>query len=347
MEQSVNKRILGQVGFWALVMLLLPLFITGGKLPPEMISRGIRALLGITIFITFNLKFLFPRFYIRGNIRQYIVVSVLTLIVMVVLINIGQYLFPKDMLLPQIATLEHRPIQIMRTIGPVFPMLVVMLTSTLIEIYIIAAKSSKEAAQLKSEKLEAELKFLKSQINPHFLFNSLNNIYTLTHINPKSAGDSLLKLSEMLRYLLYECDAEKVPLGRELTYLKNYIALFNLKDEEELNIKFDATDVNEQVMIAPLLFIPFIENAFKHSQIEDLDNGWIEIALFGDEEQVFFEVKNSIPDVDFSKDGVGGIGLQNVKRQLELLYPNRHSLEIERKEKEFNIGLKVILNEKF
>ena len=143
----------------------------------------------------------------------------------------------------------------------------------------------------------------------------------------------------MLRYLLYECDADKVPLERELTYLQNYIDLFSLKDDEALNIKFDAKDVNSSLMIAPLLFIPFVENAFKHSQIEDLENGWIDISIIGDDKQLFFEIKNSVPKLAFSKDDVGGIGLQNVKRQLQLLYPKQHELKIEQSDGQFAVSL--------
>ena len=209
------------------------------------------------------------------------------------------------------------------------------------EIAVVANRSANETVQLKSEKLEAELNFLKSQISPHFLFNSLNNIYTLTFFDAKLAGDSVLRLSEMLRYLLYECNAERVPIARELIYLKNYIALFELKEEEKLNIQLDMSKVDEQVLIAPLLLTPFIENAFKHSQVENVENGWITINMSADETNIQFEVSNSLPAINYEKEEGGGIGLQNIKRQLELIYPAQHDLNIEQQGDSFHVQLSI------
>lgn len=345
MNFSINQRIGWQVLIWGGIFLGLPFLISGGQMSDRVLFRSLGTFFGILIFIPLNLKVFFTRFYTKGEIWKHSIASIFSVILISLFIiwirsffEISNGYFPEN-----IRRARYIPIVFFHLLGNIFPLSLVFLSSTLYEISIIANQSAREAAQLKSEKLEAELKFLKSQINPHFLFNSLNNIYTLTVINPKSAGDSLLKLSEMLRYLLYECDAEKVTLGRELAYLQNYIDLFSLKDEEALHINFDATDVDKDIMIAPLLFIPFIENAFKHSQVEDLENGWINIILFGDTEQVYFEVKNSLPKIDFSKDKVGGIGLQNVNRQLELVYPKRHTLNINKTETEFSVELTILL----
>lgn len=345
MNSSINQRIGWQILIWGGIFLGLPFLISGGQMNDRVLFRSLGTFLGVLIFIPLNLKLFFPDFYAKGKIRKYTIILIISIILISLFIvwlrsffDISSSHFPREM-----RKGAQIPIELFHLLGNIFPLSMVLLSSTLYEISIVANQSAREAAQLKSEKLESELKFLKSQINPHFLFNSLNNIYTLTVIDPKSAGDSLLKLSEMLRYLLYECDAKKVPLGRELSYLQNYIDLFSLKDEEALNIKFDTKDVNEDVMIAPLLFIPFIENAFKHSQVEDLEKGWINITLFGDAKQVYFEVKNSLPKVEFSKDKVGGIGLQNVNRQLELVYPEKHTLNINKTETEFSVELTIIL----
>lgn len=345
MNSSINQRIGWQIFIWGSIFFGLPFLFLGDQMGTRAILSATGAFLSALIFIPLNLQVNFPQFYSKGKFWQYIGISIFSIIVISVFI-VWLRTFV-DVPVPQpprdIRRIKGIPKEVLYTIRNMFPLLVMFFSSTLYEVSIVANQSARETAQLKSEKLEAELKFLKSQINPHFLFNSLNNIYTLTVLNPESAGSSLLKLSEMLRYLLYECDAEKVTLGRELTYLQNYIDLFSLKDEEALNIKFDVKDVNTEVMIAPLLLIPFIENAFKHSQIEDLEKGWINITLFGDEEQVYFEVKNSLPQTTFSKDEVGGIGLQNVKRQLSLLYPEKHTLKIDKTNTEFSVALTILL----
>lgn len=342
MNTTINQRIIGQIFLWVIIFFCLPFLVSGGQLGTQFLYRALGLLTGLVIFIPLNLKILFPIFYKKREFGKFVLMAVSSvLIISSAIVYFRSFIDVPDLLLPDIQHVKNIPKPIFYTMSIFFPLLMVFLSSTLYEILIVANQSAREAVQLKSEKLESELKFLKSQINPHFLFNALNNIYTLTVINPKSAGDSLLKLSEMLRYLLYECDADKVRLGRELTYLQNYIDLFSLKDEADLNIKFDVNDVDENVMIAPLLLIPFVENAFKHSQIEDLEHGWINIILFGDTKQVYFEIKNSLPKTNFSKDEVGGIGLQNVKRQLELIYPNKHTLKIDKSETEFSVELTI------
>ena len=187
------------------------------------------------------------------------------------------------------------------------------------------------------------MKFLKSQINPHFLFNALNNIYTLSVLKSDDAPEHLLKLSGMLRYMLYDCNAERVLLSKEIEYLKNYIDLYKLKDSRGLNIRVDLDESRPGLVVAPLLFIPFIENAFKHSQIEDLDKGWIEIGLQTRDTGIDFKVSNSVPDRNFTKDASGGIGLSNVQRQLELLYPEKHELHISNRPTQFDVSLKIDL----
>lgn len=340
MNSTVNKRIFIQITIWAFIFWGFPFLVTGGQVDERMLYRSLAMILGAIIIVPLNLKVLFPTFYSKQKPLQYLLWAIISIVVIALFLVWIRSFFDTPDFIPREVRRKRRP-EIFYFIGNFFPLLMVVLSSALYEISIVAAQSAQEAAQLKSEKLESELKFLKSQINPHFLFNSLNNIYTLTMLNPDAAGESVLKLSKMLRYLLYECDAEKVALGRELSYLENYIALFSLKDDEPLNIKFDKTNVQEEMMIAPLLLIPFVENAFKHSQIEDLENGWINIKLSNDNKQIYFEVKNSLPQQDFAKDKVGGIGLNNVKRQLELIYPNKHTLKIDKMEKEFSIELRI------
>ena len=231
-----------------------------------------------------------------------------------------------------------------------FPIFGDMMIGILLFITSIAFKSSqlavlkeKETIQLKNENLNTELKFLRSQINPHFLFNSLHNIYTLSVIKSDKTSQMIIMLSDMLRFMLYDCKKEKVMISREVDYLKNFIALARLKDEHIKNIATEFDIEKEDLLIEPMLFIPFLENSFKHSKIEDLDNGWIDLKMKAKPNKVTFELKNSIAKNDFTKDQVGGIGLENVKRRLSLLYPNHHELSITKSSDTFSVKLNLLV----
>lgn len=194
---------------------------------------------------------------------------------------------------------------------------------------------------LLNENLQTEMKFLKSQINPHFLFNALNNIYSLSITKSGKASEMILKLSGMLRYVLYECNSKKVPLGKEITYIENFIDFQLLKIEGTPHVMIDFERVDPNLQVEPMLFIPFIENSFKHSNIEDIDNGWITMTIETEVSQIIFKIKNSIPSKDYSKDKSGGIGLQNIKKRLQLLYADMHKLIIHQDEKTFSVYLTI------
>ena len=198
----------------------------------------------------------------------------------------------------------------------------------------------KAQQELEKSKLEAELKLLKAQVNPHFLFNTLNNIYSLAYTNGKDSADMILKLSDLMRYMIYESDEKWVPLQKEVNYLTNYIDLQKLKKSKEQNIKFEVKGDVESVQVAPMLFIPFFENAFKHGEINST-GGYLESTLSSENNSVVFHIKNSVPAAEAKKDKVGGIGLENIKKRLELLYPGRYQLEINGNDHFFEVSLKI------
>ncbi len=344
MKFTVAQRIGIQIGIWFCIGFLIPFFASGGNLPLHMYPRMLTTLFGAILIVMINVSYLFPTYYKTRKIKQFI------LFLLVIIFTLGtikywivNHLFESSAIIVPIARLHPQGELAFHLIGSYMPLIIFSLASTLFELAGLAHQKDQEAIQLRNEKLESELKFLKSQINPHFLFNSLNNIYSLTLFDAQLAGASVLKLSEMLRYLLYECDAEKVAIGKELAYLENYIDLFMLKEEEKLNISFDIGEVDSGVLIAPLLLIPFLENAFKHSQIEDVEKGWIKAKLIVNKQYVQFEVKNSLPSIPMSKDKSGGIGLQNVKRQLQLLYPDSHKLQVYQESDYFITNLHIAI----
>jgi len=193
---------------------------------------------------------------------------------------------------------------------------------------------------LETEKLNAELAFLKSQINPHFLFNSLNNIYSLAYQKSDKAPEAILKLSEIMRYMLYESNDEKVSLEDEINYLENYIDLQKLRVKEhvylELNIKVD----NFQHRIMPLLVISFLENVFKHGVATDKEHP-IRITVEVQNNRLHFKAQNKKSKLN--KDKSGGIGLTNLKRRLELGYPDKHTFIVQDNEDFYSSELFVYL----
>ena len=217
----------------------------------------------------------------------------------------------------------------------------IILISIVSRMFYQKQKEEKKKAELRNENLISEMKFLKSQVNPHFLFNALNNIYTLVLLKHESATTMLMKLSEMLRYMLYECNDDLVPLEKEIAYINNYIELQQLKTEQPQNISTIFNIENNKAMIPPLLLIPFIENSFKHSRIIDAENGRVRIKLSSTEKMIHFEISNSIPAVPIAKDKIKGIGLENVRRRLDLLYPGSYELNISETKSAFNVELNI------
>ncbi|MEL6653679.1 MAG: histidine kinase [Bacteroidota bacterium] len=200
---------------------------------------------------------------------------------------------------------------------------------------------------LEKEKLSTELKFLRSQFNPHFLFNTINSIFYLIHKNPQMASDSLAQFSDLLRYQLYECNEALIPLHKEVEYLHNFVELEKLRQEDNLRVDCEmAIPAYGDLMIAPFLLIPFVENAFKH--VSDHEKGnWIEIEASLEERDLYLRVSNSVsasPNASTELFETGGIGLQNVKRRLALLYPDQHRLSVQAEEKVFTIQLQISLS---
>jgi len=195
--------------------------------------------------------------------------------------------------------------------------------------------------EVAKEKAETELSFLKSQINPHFLFNSLNSVYFLIHKENREAREALHKFSEMLRYQLYEMNGDKIPVEREITYLKDYVALQQLRKDEKFSVQFNCPADMKGFLIEPLLLIPFVENAFKHISHNSDNSNFVNIGLDCTHGTLLLTIDNSKgPGINQTKKN-GGIGLVNVKRRLELLYPGKHELKIEESDNTFSVKLNL------
>ncbi|HKK42373.1 MAG TPA: histidine kinase [Bacteroidales bacterium] len=203
------------------------------------------------------------------------------------------------------------------------------------------SKIEKMQEEMERARLNAELAFLKNQVSPHFFFNTLNNIYSLSKISPEDSRDAILKLSNMMRYLLYDSEDGDTKLSNEIELMKNYIDLMRLRLEEnyKLSVKFQGK--YRDFTIPPLLFIPLIENAFKHG-VSYSENSFIDISLSTTDNTIVFRTFNSISRFPGRHDtGSSGIGLQNVRKRLDLLFPGRHVLQINKTESTFEVLLRI------
>ena len=192
--------------------------------------------------------------------------------------------------------------------------------------------------EIEKEKLTAELNFLKAQVNPHFLFNTLNNLYYLAYSKSDKTTEVIEKLSLMMRYMIYDSNYPQVQLNKEIEYMQNYISLEKLRLSDKVKIQFSIDGDTDAVRITPLILITFLENAFKHGVTNTAQESWIEVKLGCSPGRLNFSVVNSKPTVS-KVDGKSGIGLQNVKRRLELSYPGKHKLVMTDSPTEYNVQL--------
>ncbi|GAB3915960.1 sensor histidine kinase [Larkinella terrae] len=199
--------------------------------------------------------------------------------------------------------------------------------------------------QLAKEKLEAELKLLKSQIHPHFLFNTLNNLYALTVNQSPKAPEIVFKLSELMSYMLYDSNLAQVPLRKEIQYIENYITLEKIRYGDRLDVSLNSYAPLDGILIAPLIILPFVENSFKHGVNRQLDSVWVRVDVLTNDNALIFKIENSkavdpaasIPEVQ------SGIGLRNVRKRLDIIYGTRYSLQLFNEEDTYLVVLKIEL----
>jgi len=323
----------------------------------------------LAVLFYFNAYFVYPVIYKQQNIWLYI----LSLIVLVAgLMSLSHYISSLLNLPGQPARLLTRPLAGGHLHGHIrgggrprpgmpfrglqrswstwyfanlLPYLCIAGTSISYRIITDNSNQEKIRKEKENESLKTELSFLRSQVSPHFLFNILNNLVSLARKKSDMLEPSLIELSGLMRYMLYENDDEKVSLSREVEYLKSYIALQMLRFGDDITITFNPSGNINDYYIEPMLLAPFVENAFKHGGDADHDPQ-INIMLSVDDATGWldFKVMNSIEAQQHSKDKTSGIGLNNVKRRLELLYKENYKLDIVKSEKVFIADLKIKLN---
>jgi two-component system, LytTR family, sensor kinase len=285
--------------------------------------------------IYFLLYFLVPRFL---NRQKYLVFTCATIILILAGTTLSSLTF--ELYYYQVYKNLSNTFLIM-TVSQTVDMVIVVLIFLSADIIYSRYQNDLRNRKIEKEKLETELNFLKSQLNPHFLFNALNSIYVLIEEDKKVASQTLLKFSGLLRYQLYECKENFVEVSRELEFLNDYTGLEKLRNGDNLQVKFDIPENINHFAIAPFILIPFVENAFKHVSRNPHKENYVEIESEIIHDAFIFKVSNTVDHNSLEKNKNGGIGLQNVKRRLELLYPEKHELTIFKQNGTFDVMLKL------
>jgi len=310
-----------------------------GGISEYLLRIGATSMLTVLVYFI-NYLFLIPKYLFNKKFLVYVLVILLTLVISCVIVDLYYYF-----VVSVVQNWHHRPSPIFSR-GmwvPLFPLLTGIAIGISIRLGKEWARVEKERRELQGEKLMSELAFLKSQVNPHFLFNTLNNICSLARKKSNDTESAIIKLSQIMRYMLTDSRQEKVGLEEEVEYLNNFIELQKIRIADKVNISFKIQGDNSAIQIEPLLLIPFVENAFKHG-VSYNEKSSIQIELLTGSGELMFMVENSkgsgknAPRLEES-----GIGLKNVSRRLELLYPGKHELEIRESESQYYVMLKIKL----
>ncbi len=277
----------------------------------------------LVILFYYNYHIAIPRFYL-GRKYPFLALSILGSFIILFLLN--YVLIPRDIKVYQGANALGSSFNL-------FMFIIVYVFSFAICIY-------EQWQFTKEQMLNTEISFLKAQINPHFLFNTLNSIYALTLVKSDNAPDAVIRLSGMMRYAVSEANYGQVPLSKEISYISNYVALQKLRITEKILITYELTGETEDKLITPFLLIPFIENAFKYGvNAEENSDIWIRIDI--NDTDLVMQVENNKVYVKKDKDYGTSLGIKNTKKRLQLLYPGRHSLKIKDGKYDFRVLLQI------
>ena len=290
---------------------------------------------GHLIMVYSLLYFLVPRFLLNRKYLQFF----LGLIVLVAVCGI--YTVVAQLSLFSNPRLQGATFSVGRNVLPFIHVAAIAASIKLLKFWYIQKRQTQEAEQ---QRTVAELKLLKAQLHPHFLFNTLNNLYSHTlEFSPKSP-EIVLRLSELLRFMIYDSNAHRIALTREVELLQDYISLEKLRYGDRLELSVSISGETEKYQIAPLLLLPFLENAFKHGTSKQIDQCWINFTLSVKEGVMSFKLLNSIEILDNGNPSLpGGVGLENVRKRLEILYSGKYKLEARRMEEVYVVNLELQL----
>lgn len=330
---SLNSR---EVLFQVLLHLLVFTFYSFDKNQPTIEAYHVAFFANYAVAAFFINYFFLPRFYYQKKYLQFFLLTLLT---------VAGAILVEELVMERIFFPDTRG----RTFqGFFFTLLDVLPVITIISGFKFAWDAlykQRELDALKAAIEESELQYLTSQVNPHFLFNNLNNLYAYAIENSPKTPTIILELSAVLRYMLYECREKFVPLSKEIEHLQNFTRLNELQIEERGEVHFESSGSPSAYQIAPLILIVFVENAFKHSQASQSEDIQIAISIaVSPEGMLDFTCKNNFEPTTNTDNLSHGIGLANVKKRLQLLYPDAHQLHIREDGKQYEVNLRLQLN---
>jgi len=343
LARIVNNRWVQHLTFWV-VFILFFAYAWGSydanylkTIYVELVNLPVKILLVYSV-----IYLLYPTFLYKGKIWHFLFFFILLIAISASLQRITDNLIIIDYFFPM---WEKAPTfsfsQLVRSAVNLGAVLALPMTVKLME-YIGKVQQNEQI--LAKEKLEAELSFLKNQVQPHFLFNTLNSLYSLILKKSDQSLDVVLKLSDLLRYMLYETNSARVDLQKEINSIKSYLDLEKIRYGNRIDLSLNIWGDLGGNRVAPMLILPFIENACKHSTKGFDGTAWITIELGIKQNSLILKIENSLPSSSSNQDSmVGGIGLQNVKRRLSLIYPERHELKIEVTEESYSVHLNLEL----
>ncbi len=298
----------------------------------------------IPTYIT--LYYLMPRFLYPKKTLQYVFLSILLAFAMGLIDRYMTWTYLYRWFYPEKQYWKTPILYLPKVFNSVIAVYTPVFVAMAIKLQLFYYKNDKINKQLEKEKVATELKFLKAQIHPHFLFNTLNSIYSLSLSQSKKTPEVVLGLSKFLDYMLYECNERFIPIGREWEQLMNLVALERIRYEDGLSINVSESIDDTDTLIPSLLLLPFVENAFKHGVDNEINDSWININLELVKNKLVFMVENSKSPIP-AKEGLDtdkNIGLINVKRRLDLFFPERHELKILEEEDSFLVKLTLDLS---
>ncbi|HKL31372.1 MAG TPA: histidine kinase [Tangfeifania sp.] len=335
-RQFVKNRVLQHILFWCLSFLVLLniLKVSSDVKQIDLIYTAIFHV-PIILIVYLNLKVLFPGFLEKG---KYILYGALVLTLVV--FGSGFYILLFGNWIDYIFTGYYFIAYYSFWDISLYLIVYISLTSLL-----RLARGWFRLQEMQNEKTETELKALRSQINPHFLFNSLNSIYSLARKNSDLVPEKVVQLSDLMRHVIYESDTDAIPLEKEIEMIRNYIELQNLRTPDSEKIKLEVLGDLKEKKIAPLLFLPFVENSFKHGLKGGGNMVFVSINIRVQENSLLFEIENSKgKNTEIKEEKYKGIGIENVRKRLDLIYPGKYSLEISDDEFIFKVTLNLQLN---
>lgn len=349
--KSIVKSILFQhVLFWLTVafLLLLPDINKGEISSLKVVLQNFTTLVFLAISVYVNLVILIPRFLRRKKLALFLLFQFVNIIIFIGLdVFTGKYFFNYDYTLTFDSEIPYTIRYIVLFLSEALLVSFFIAITTFVKLLRDWMNMQDNALKLKEmerQKLEVELQSLKSQINPHFLFNTLNNIYALALDESAKTPDMILKLSDLMRYIIYDCRSTKVKLSKEIEFIRNYIALEQLRLDGKIRVDFNV-EIENEIELPPLIFVNFLENAFKHATKTEGSFILLKISVnnYGD---LIFTVENS-KEEDSSQEmsEYSGVGLENVKKRLMLLFPHRHELNIQNFSNKFSVNLKLKTDE--